>query len=52
MLGFSCMGAAEAEAPMGRVGVARALQGSSGLGKGQEMFGHQGKMGEQRKEFP
>ena len=46
------MGAAEAEPSMGRVGVVRALQGSSGLGKGQEMFGYQWKMREQRKEFP
>ena len=46
------MGAAEAEASMGKVGAMRALQGPSGLGKDQEMFGYQGKMREQRKEFP
>ena len=52
MLGFSCTGATEAEASMGSVGAMRTLQGPSGLRKDQEMFGCQGKMREQTKEFP
>lgn len=48
MLGFGCMGASEAEAYRGIVGAMRALQGPGGLGKGQEVFGSQGKVREPR----